>query len=60
MPEAIRATLIAVSLVLIAIGGYYRIVSQRSGDRLDRTKEGWPLLDGHIIECPNLQEWRIR
>jgi protein-S-isoprenylcysteine O-methyltransferase Ste14 len=44
MPEAVRLSLIAMSLVFIAVGGYYRIQSQRSGERLDRTKEGWPIL----------------
>jgi protein-S-isoprenylcysteine O-methyltransferase Ste14 len=46
MPEAVRAILIALSLTFVAVGGYYRIQSQRSGERLDRTKEGWPLLIG--------------
>ncbi len=46
MPEAVRATLIALSLTFVAVGGYYRIQSQRSGERLDRTKEGWPILIG--------------
>lgn len=32
------------SLTFGAIGGYYRIQSQRSGERLDRSKEGWPIL----------------
>ncbi|MBV9248635.1 MAG: isoprenylcysteine carboxylmethyltransferase family protein [Acetobacteraceae bacterium] len=46
MPEAVRFTLIALSLTFIAVGGYHRVQSQRSGERLDRTKEGWPLLIG--------------
>lgn len=46
VPDAVRATLIAISLTFVAIGGYYRIQSQRSGERLDRTKEGWPILIG--------------
>jgi protein-S-isoprenylcysteine O-methyltransferase Ste14 len=46
MPEGIRVTLIAFSLTFVAVGGYYRIQSQRSGERLDRTKEGWPILIG--------------
>jgi protein-S-isoprenylcysteine O-methyltransferase Ste14 len=46
MPEAIRLTLIAISLTFISVGGYYRVQSQRSGERLDRTKEGWPILIG--------------
>jgi len=46
MPAAVRLTLIALSLAFIAVGGYYRVQSQRSGERLDRTKEGWPILIG--------------
>src|SRR4051812_47641296 len=46
MPEAIRSTLIALSLTFVLVGGYYRVQSQRSGERLDRTKEGWPILIG--------------
>ena len=30
----------------MAVGGYHRVQSQRSGERLDRTKESWPLLIG--------------
>lgn len=44
MPETVRYTLILLSLVFVGVGGYYRIQSQRSGESLDRTKEGWPLL----------------
>src|ERR1035438_8750702 len=44
MPEAIRLTLIVLSLTFISSGGYYRVQSQRSGERLDRTKEGWPIM----------------
>jgi protein-S-isoprenylcysteine O-methyltransferase Ste14 len=46
MPEAVRVALIAFSLTFVAVGGYYRIRSQRSGERLDRTKEGWPIMIG--------------
>ncbi len=46
MPDAARFTLIAFSLVFVAVGGYYRIRSQRSGERLDRRREGWPILIG--------------
>jgi hypothetical protein len=42
----VRVALIAFSLTFVAVGGYYRIRSQRSGERLDRTKEGWPILIG--------------
>jgi protein-S-isoprenylcysteine O-methyltransferase Ste14 len=46
MSDAIRWTLIAISVAFIGVGGYYRIQSQRSGERLDRTREGWPILIG--------------
>jgi protein-S-isoprenylcysteine O-methyltransferase Ste14 len=46
MPETVRFTLIALSLTFMAVGGYHRVQSQRSGERLDRTQEGWPLLIG--------------
>jgi protein-S-isoprenylcysteine O-methyltransferase Ste14 len=46
MPDAIRSTLIAGSLVLLAVGAYHRVQSQRSGESLDRRKEGWLLLIG--------------
>jgi protein-S-isoprenylcysteine O-methyltransferase Ste14 len=46
MHEAIRFTLIALSLIFAAVGGYYRVQSQRSGERLDRTREGWAILIG--------------
>jgi protein-S-isoprenylcysteine O-methyltransferase Ste14 len=46
MPEAVRVALIALSLTFVVVGGYYRIRSQQSGERLDRTKEGWPILIG--------------
>ncbi len=46
MPETVRMSLLAISFVFLSVGGYYRIQSQRSGERLDRTKEGWPILIG--------------
>ena len=46
MPEAVRSSLIALSLVFFAVGAYYRIRSQQTDERLDRTKEGWPILIG--------------
>jgi protein-S-isoprenylcysteine O-methyltransferase Ste14 len=46
MHEGVRVALIALSLTFVAMGGYYRIRSQRSGERLDRSKEGWPILIG--------------
>ena len=46
MPATVRYTLIAIGLALVAVGGYYRIQSLRSGEQPDRTKEGWPTLIG--------------
>ena len=46
MPENVRISLLALGFVFLSVGGYYRIQSQRSGERLDRTKEGWPILIG--------------
>jgi protein-S-isoprenylcysteine O-methyltransferase Ste14 len=46
MSQAIRLTLIALSVTFLVFGVYYRIQSQRSGERLDRTREGWPILIG--------------
>jgi protein-S-isoprenylcysteine O-methyltransferase Ste14 len=46
MHGAIRYTLIALSLALAGVGSYHRIQSERSKERLDRTREGWPILIG--------------
>jgi protein-S-isoprenylcysteine O-methyltransferase Ste14 len=46
MPHEVRLTLIVLGLIFLVAGGYYRIQSQRTGERLDRTKEGWPILIG--------------
>jgi len=46
MPETVRISLLAIGIIFLSVGGYYRIQSQRSGERLDRTKEGWPILIG--------------
>lgn len=46
MPVHLRASVVALLLTLLIVGGYHRIGSQRSGEPLDRTKEGWPLLIG--------------
>lgn len=46
MPRAVRLSLIVLSLTFVAWGAYHRIQSQRSGERLDRTQEGWPILIG--------------
>src|SRR3954466_7606887 len=46
MPPAVRSTLIALSFIFLAVGIYHRIRAAQSGDRLDRTKEGWLILIG--------------
>jgi protein-S-isoprenylcysteine O-methyltransferase Ste14 len=46
MPDAIRVSLIALSAIFFAVGAWHRIQSQRSGEPLDRTREGWPILIG--------------
>ena len=38
-----RLALIAIALVFVTFGGYYRIRSQQPGESLDRSREGWPL-----------------
>ncbi len=45
-PGSVRWALMALSVIFVVTGGYYRIQSQRSGEPLDRTKEGWPILIG--------------
>lgn len=46
MPEAVRFSLIGLSLTFLSFGMYHRIRAAQSGDKLDRTKEGWPTLIG--------------
>jgi protein-S-isoprenylcysteine O-methyltransferase Ste14 len=46
MPSAVRSTLIALGLTFLVVGMYHRIRAAQAGDRLDRTKEGWPILIG--------------
>src|SRR5436305_10356498 len=46
MPTAVRFALIGMSVMFLAVGLYHRIRAAQSGDRLDRTKEGWPILIG--------------
>jgi protein-S-isoprenylcysteine O-methyltransferase Ste14 len=46
MSPAVRSALIAIGLTFFAVGMYHRIRSARSGESLDRTKEGWPILIG--------------
>ena len=46
MPPAVRSVLITLGLIFLMVGIYYRIRAAQSGDKLDRTKEGWPMLIG--------------
>jgi protein-S-isoprenylcysteine O-methyltransferase Ste14 len=46
MPDAVRHALIGLSLAFFVVGIYHRIRAAQSGDRLDRTREGWPILIG--------------
>jgi protein-S-isoprenylcysteine O-methyltransferase Ste14 len=46
VPYAVRLVLITLSLTFVCVGMYHRIRAAQSGDRLDRTKEGWPILIG--------------
>ena len=42
----LRHAAIAWMVIMMVIGAYHRIRSQMSGESLDRTREGWPLLLG--------------
>src|SRR5258706_331002 len=44
--DAIRSVLIGLSVALLSVGIYHRIRAAKSGDTLDRTKEGWSILIG--------------
>jgi len=46
MPAAVRGALIGLSITFLTVGIYHRIRAAQGGDRLDRTKEGWPTLIG--------------
>ena len=46
MPETVRIALIALAFAFLVVGAYHRIRSQQSREKLDRTKEGWPILIG--------------
>src|SRR4051794_13678941 len=46
MSPAMHSILIALSLAFLTVGIYHRLRAAKSGDRLDRTKEGWPILIG--------------
>ena len=60
MPEPVRAAITALLLTFVAVGGYYRIQSQRSREKLDRTQEGWPLLIGIRLTGYRLLAPRLR
>ena len=46
MPEAVRLTLIYLSLAFFVVAVYHRVRSQLTRERLDRTKEGWAIMIG--------------
>ena len=46
MPDAVRSALIVLSLIFLPVGMYHRIRAAQSKERLDRTKEGWPIMIG--------------
>jgi protein-S-isoprenylcysteine O-methyltransferase Ste14 len=46
MPSAVRSVLISLGLTFLAVAMYHRIRAAQSGDRLDRTREGWASLIG--------------
>jgi len=46
MPSDVRSALIGLGILFLMVGIYHRARSMTSGERLDRTKEGWPLMIG--------------
>src|SRR5579862_2705609 len=46
MPAVSRSVLITLSLTIVVVAAYHRISAARSGEKLDRTREGWPILIG--------------
>ena len=44
--DPIRSAVMACFAVLFAVGAYRRALSHRSGEALDRSKEGWPVMIG--------------
>jgi len=46
MESYIRSAVVGCLAVLVAVAAYHRIASQRGGERLDRSREGWPLMIG--------------
>jgi len=55
----LRSTVVALSIGFIIVAALYRIRSLRRGERLDRTKEGWPLLIGIRVTALLLLVWTI-
>jgi protein-S-isoprenylcysteine O-methyltransferase Ste14 len=46
VPQSVRVSLIVLSVAFVSVGIYFRLQSSRGGERLDRTREGWPILIG--------------
>jgi len=46
MSPTIRSVLIGLSIAFVTVGAYHRLRAAQAGDKLDRTKEGWPILIG--------------
>ena len=46
MPPTVRSVLMALGIIFLAVGIYHRIRAARTGEKLDRSKEGWPILIG--------------
>jgi len=46
MSAAVRSALIALGLPFACVAVYYRIRAARSGERLNRSREGWPIFIG--------------
>lgn len=46
MSPAVRSALIYLSLAFAVVGLYHRLRAAQSRDKLDRRKEGWPILIG--------------
>lgn len=46
MPPTVRSVLMALGIIFLAVGICHRIRAARTGEKLDRSKEGWPILIG--------------
>jgi protein-S-isoprenylcysteine O-methyltransferase Ste14 len=46
IPAGVRWSLTILSLVFVVVAAYHRVRAAQSNDRLDRTREGWPILIG--------------